>query len=512
MGRRFLLSFLFLIFTLGGQALAQSPDLKIAHIDEHMTTIHLRDSGDMAVVQKLLIDFSGAHETYDYILPVHIKHFEHLAIVDGDGNDISYEAFTDERGTVFRLYVDAENETYRIHIRYLTSHILSYGYRSDQLYLDLLHPSRPLGISTLETSVHFPEGKVIRDSMIEHSLFSSASSSYSQLTDSVVSFYAKDIAPFEPLSFHLTWDRGIIRPPLVETYMARVFYMTLIILLPCVFIFAAFLEIRRLKPSADLDVSQALELTSGIHPLLLSFLISQQFERKLLFTSLIRLATSGYIRFHARFEKGVFHNDHSYHIEQVHVNYHSLCSYDQLIMTTLFSDGRILSFESAFMRLRELNGPLSGLLISEALSQNYLERHPGSFSRSFVLYLALASVILLALALVIPLSYYSNLILIEAIALLCLGLLLNYLSRTTSETGHDLVCATQALKQYLVGTSSHNLSISHYCQLLPFAYDHQEAEQWTRHFSDLDSFPPSWYRGEQAAFVKMLRELVALLH
>jgi len=472
--------------------------------------VHIQDLGDVIYLERMEISFQGAFDGYDRLINTDDRAISHVSVTDDNGNPIPHALIA--RGDDSIVHVDHRfaDEVASLQIRFALDGAVNFFAAGDRIQLPLYTDQHPYPVSNLSVDVHFPEGKILHDGIVQHSILSSSVDVESSVSQSVVRYRAESLRPFESFSITASWPQGVITPRFRDSVQAKYLYWVFAFVMPALyllFLFWALLRHRTLVDHMNLAVPMQASPPNDTPAAISLAVYSEKFQPSFVVSTILELAHLGYIRIHAKYEKGVFDDDFVYLFEQIHVNYHSLSIYQKLVMELLFAKGRILRFADFNHLTDELTHLFSALVNQSFLEDGYFDRQPRRLHTFFVVYCAVVSLIMLFIAFAIPLTYIRDIVLTEGVLLFILGVIVSHFIPARTAKGVALYNYIRGMRDYFSSDRALSSDITHFSEMLPYADTFSVRDEWIQSFSEGRHFPPAWYRGDTETFSSMLDEL-----
>lgn len=513
------MSLLYFIILLISLIFAQPVSAQYFTINNYHSDIAINKDSSFVVKEKIKVEFHRQrHGIYreipfkytDEFLKTTRTPLKVLSVTDNSGKDCKYRV--NKTGNVINIRIgDPDiyvlgNQTYVI--TYKVENALLFFNDHDEIYWNITgnYWQAPIKEASADVTLNVKNKSEKLWAACYTGAYGSRRSDCSFKTfDNSAEFHTiKNLHTGEGLTIAFGWDKGLIVPP----SSSQRFLWELdpeenwVFLLPVLSFF--FMFNRWYKTGRDPKVREAVTVmyeppkysNKVLSPAEIGALIDERLDSRDLTSTIVGLAVKGYIKIEERKEEGLIFDTTDYYLSKVKVSDEKLSSFEQQLMTNLFSDSPQGKFVSEMQNEFYKNLPsLRENLYGDLINKKYFLRNPEKVRNVYMIAGVLIIILSVALTILTSSSQWKSIFAgaLTAIPVFIFGRVMPAKTRKGVSTYLDILGFREFLsrveKDKLQRMGDKNL----FSKFLPYAIALGVEKKWAKAFEGIYQDQPNWY-------------------
>lgn len=508
---------LFLVIALSGVAfLCFAQSNKSYYYDSIEVDIKVNQDGTFNITEKQTYNLTGSFgyfyrdieiKDFDYISDIEVYDSQGIK-VDQSEYDLSYRNNSRHIQWNFNRR-SFNNETKSWIIKYKINGGLGFYNNYDEIYWNAIFANRDVSVKEAEVTVVLPEEAQIDKvkMFIGFSRNKDESDNYRIIDSRTVEFKASNIDPYQFLTIAVSWPKGIVNKPFLNfIQILNWLFLLIAVLIPGYVFIKAYKKWRRVgkDPKIDKTIIAQYEPPENLVPGLVSLLINQRFDVKVVTATIINLAVRGYLKIREkerRFlgKKYIFEKISGLDKDQ------ELKYFEQNIVEGVFGSKNIVSssdLRNKFYRhLPKIKKGLHQELDETEYITGNIQEIRKKYALKYVFFLAGAflGIILGVIMSSVWIGFISIWIILISASFFAsgiIGLVFSNIMPSLTDKGAQEKWKWLGFKEYLHTAERFRLgaeTAETFSKYLPYAVIFDVEKEWADRFADLKYQQPNWY-------------------
>jgi len=490
-------------------------------IQDFHSDIDIHQDSSFTVTETIVADFTDAydrHGIYRYI-PIHYKdrfdqnldlRFNLLSVKDERGTDLTTETSWDGDNVVLRIgdadtYVDGKVLTYII--RYQLDRGLNQFEDHDELYWNVTGNGWDNAIVKASATIKLP--KSTEQSKLKAICYTGLGYSKEQNCDAKITddhtfdFTTKSLlASNEGISIVAAFPKNLVTYPSSTTYL--IWFISdnwgyLIPILVFLFLFYRWNKYGRDPKAMHTAVMPEYDAPDGLRPAEIGTLIDDRVDMQDITSTIIDLATRGWIKIIETEKKGLFGASFTYELEKTSPkgSKEELNKFEQIIYDGIFtSDSEKVNLEDLKYSFYKVIPSIKNNIYDGLVTKNYYASNPDKARNAYFSFGGgglMISLFFLGFLIDINLSLYLGLIISSGI-IMVFGF---YMPKKTQK-GADTLVHILGLEEFIKTAEKDRMKFYEkeniFEKILPFAIALGLADKWAKACEGLMKTAPDWYQ------------------